>query len=523
MKSIASLIFLFVSLTAFSQETIRTKARMESVTVYVNQAQMSSAVNATIPKGNSKIEIIDLPSTVDVNSIQVGGRGNFTLLSVNFEHDYISKKQQANLDSLKLLEHAIEVVQLKLSVNQNEHHMLMANAAIKGQNDNLQTSNLDAMSAYFRKKLTGLGEEKLQLTRELKVLSEQKSRVEKQIQNDPSRNLPLGKIILSVLAETAGKADIRLSYLVYNTGWSPVYDIRSENTKSDVAISYKAEVSQNTGVDWDKVKLILSTAMVNRNTVKPELNPQYLRFYEDRPPVAIQARSAMAKAEMAMAPPAADMDFAGSAANYTQLVENTLNKQFEVAIPYTIKSGKPETVEVQQLKVPATYVTYVVPRYDSNGFLLAEVEDWDKYGLIPASGNVYFEGAFVGKTFLSNPGVKEKLKISLGRDERIEAERKELTEYKERRTFGSNIRENFGFEIILRNTRNTALKVRVEDQIPVSQDSAIEVDLKDAGNGSLNKDTGIITWEVEIPANSTVKIPLKYEVKYPKDKKVLNL
>ena len=521
MKHVLFIVFTALCLTAFAQPTHRVKAEIDAVVVYMNQAQVSSKLSTSIPAGRSKIEITDLASTIDPNSIKVGGRGNFVLLSVNFEKDFISKKQQAYQDSLDSIGDSVELLQMKLSVNANEQKMVMDNTRIKSDNDDLFADDLADMSAYFKKKLTQLGEEKLSLNKELKELMERKQRIENQMQTDPSRNLPLGKIILSVQAEKAGMAQLDLSYQVYNAGWSPSYDIRVENTQSEMNLIYKAEVTQNTGVDWENVKLTLSTASVNRRTVKPELNPTYLYFFEERPPVPMRAR-AMAKEEDEAAPMAMQ-EMVVSSANYTELQENTLNKQFVISLPYNIKTGASETVEVQDLNIPANYVTYAVPRYDSNGFLLAEVTGWNKYGLLPASGNVYFEGAFVGKTYISNPGTDEKLKISLGRDERLEVERKELTDYKERRTFGSNIRENFGYEISLRNTRNEPIQVRVEDQIPVSQDSEISVDTEDLGNGVLNKDTGIITWEIQVPAQGTVKLPLKYEVKYPKDKKVANL
>src|SRR5690606_32367320 len=127
--------------------------------------------------------------------------------------------------------------------------------------------------------------------KELKILIAQKERIDKQMQSDPTRNLPMGKIILSVSADLTSRADLDLSYLVYDTGWTPSYDIRVKDTKSMVNLSYKAEVRQNTGTDWNNVKLTLSTAMVNRQTVKPELFPQYLQFYEERPPVVMRAKT----------------------------------------------------------------------------------------------------------------------------------------------------------------------------------------------------------------------------------------
>lgn len=523
MKNTLLLFLLFLSPVLFAQQIVNTKAKLADITVYVNQAQVSSKVSASYPAGRSVIIVNDLPSTIDQNSIKVGGRGNFILLSVNFEKDFISKKMKSYQEALDEVQNEIDLTEMKIDVNKNELKMVMDNTEIKSDTDDLFADDLEEMSSYFRKKLTRIGEERLALEKALKKLNEKKEDIEKQIETDPSRNLPLGKVLLSIQAERAGNAELDLSYLVYNTGWSPSYDLRVESTESPIELSYKAEVRQNTGVDWENVNLTLSTARVNRRTVKPELNPTYLYFYENRPPVPMRAR--YAKMEDGVMAPAMEMEEAvvGSSANFSELVETTLNKQFVISLPYTIKSGTPETVEVQQESIKAEYITYATPRFDTNGFLVAEIEDWAQYGFIPAQGNVYFEGAFVGKTYLSDPGTKEKMKISLGRDERLTVERKEIEEFKQRRTFGSNIRESFGYGITIANSRAKSIKVRVEDQVPVSQDSDITVDIEEKGNGVLTPETGVITWNTEVPGKGEVKLPLKYEVKYPKDKKVANL
>jgi uncharacterized protein (TIGR02231 family) len=221
-----------------------------------------------------------------------------------------------------------------------------------------------------------------------------------------------------------------------------------------------------------------------------------------------------------MAMEAADME---TAANYAEVVETGLNTKFDITIPYTVASGKTEMVEIQNLNINAKYATYVVPKYDENGFLMAEINDWEQYNLIPAMANVYFEDAFIGKTYIGNPGVKNELKISLGRDERIQVKRDEIKDYKTRKTFGSNIRENFGYDIIIRNTKKEMANIIIEDQVPVSQDSDIEIELEELSNGEREENTGKITWNLSVPALQSRQIALKYSVKYPKDKNVVNL
>ncbi|MGR3812320.1 DUF4139 domain-containing protein [Jiulongibacter sp. NS-SX5] len=517
-----ALIILFFSLCLCIQPLKASepvKAKMEEVTVYTNQAFIKSTAVFEYTAGKSIIEITELPSTIDPNSISIGGRGDFVLLSVKFEKDFMSKRQLSLQKELDQLEDDIEILEMKLEVNKEQQKMLLDNTEIKAEDEKLSLTELENASVFFKKKLILLGEEKLLLKKELDVLKDEKKNLEEQMKNDPSRNLPLGKALLTIEANKSGKANLDLSYMAYNTGWSPFYDIRVENTNSPMVVLYKAEVRQNTGVDWDNVKVRLSTAQVNRRTVKPELSPKYLYFYENRPPVPM--RQSYAKNELEAAP-VAEMDMESSA-DYVSLETGTLNQQFVISKPYTIKSGSEEMVEIKKESIEAEYLTYAVPKFDSNGFLVAEVKDWETYGFLPASGNVYFEGAYVGKTYIGKTGVEEVLKVSLGRDERVEVSKKEIKDFKQRRTFGSNIRESFGYEFILKNNKSESISLRVEDQLPVSQDSAIEVEVEELSSGKLDKETGKITWDINVSEKSAKNLILKYEVKYPKDKKVGNL
>lgn len=517
------LLLIFISQLTFAQGLLQTSAKIEKVTVFANQAQVFATLNLRIPEGASKIEILDLPATIDQNSIRVKGTGALTLLSVNFEKDFLSKKMKAWQDSLTSVSEAIETQDMWLQVVQKQEKMVMDNTKIKSDTDDLFAEDLEEMSKYFQKKLGELGLKKLEISRKLKKLNEQKVQLEKQIATDPTRNQPLGKLLLNVNAKNATTANLQIEYLAYGVGWSPSYDIRVANVNAPLNVTYKANVYQNTGIDWKNVMLTLSTAAVNKNSTKPQIYPQYLAFYEKMEEMQLQARSGQRKEVMLMDAAAPMAEEINSSANFVTISENTLSRTYELDIPYSVGSGQTETVQIQDLSIKADYQTYVVPKYDSNGFLVAEITDWEQYNLMPAEANVYFEDGFVGKVYLGNAGVKDKMQISLGRDESIEAERKEILDYKSRRTFGSNIREDFGYDIVVRNKSSKAAQIIIEDQVPISQDSDIEVDIKELSNGMLDSENGKVTWKVNVPAGSTQKVALKYEVKYPKDKMISNL
>jgi hypothetical protein len=88
---------------------------------------------------------------------------------------------------------------------------------------------------------------------------------------------------------------------------------------------------------------------------------------------------------------------------------------------------------------------------------------------------------------------------------------------------GNLKKENYTWEISVRNTKTEAISINVEDQAPVSQNSQIEVTVLDAGGANFNKLTGKLTWRLDVKPNETRKVAFKFEVKYPKDKQIAGL
>jgi hypothetical protein len=63
--------------------------------------------------------------------------------------------------------------------------------------------------------------------------------------------------------------------------------------------------------------------------------------------------------------------------------------------------------------------------------------------------------------------------------------------------------------------------IRLHDQIPLSQNSNIEVSAVELSGGNLDPATGKIRWDLKISPQETREIILTYTVKYPKNQKVI--
>jgi len=414
-------------------------------------------------------------------------------------------------------------------VADNERTMLMANSNIKNEKDGITPEDLKEMLDFFRTKLTEIGTRQMQLARQAKEAQDKYNRLQQQITSQGTNiNQPAGEIELTISAKTSTTVELNLSYIANGAGWSPVYDIRAKDVRSDIALAYRANVYQNTGIDWKNVKLTLSTSNPSEGGTKPEVYAQYVNIFEPMVMQTKNARGMRSESEtesMAMAaPPVPAEADASTTASFVSAIQTTLAINFDISIPYTVNSGgNPELVDIQNHTLPATYKYYIAPKYDKDAFLTAVITNWEKYNLLPGTANIYFEGTFVGTSSIGQGEAKDSLLISLGRDKKIISKRETIEEYKSRKNIGSNVRESFGYRITLRNTKSEPINIVVEDQIPISQDSRIEVELEEAQGADLNRETGKLTWKLSLQPLENKEIILKYNTKYPKGKTIQGL
>jgi uncharacterized protein (TIGR02231 family) len=505
--------------------------------VFLNRAQVTREVKTRIEAGKTNIILNGLTSQLDQQSIQASGKGSFIILGISHNQNYLNefnvpKKLQVLRDSLEINKRQLSLEQNQKDILGKEEQLIIGNQKIGGTQQNLTVAELKAMADFYRTRLTEIGVTKIKSDEKIKKINERIIRLNNQIneQNELySRNT--SEIVINVSAESATSVDLDINYVVANAGWYPIYDLRAINTKSPVQLNYKANVYQNTGEQWNNVKLKLSTANPSLGGLKPELYSWYLNFYQ--PYHYSQNRSAGPEMKKSKAAPSAavadevvkeEMAPAQSTADFVNTVQTTLNTEFDIGLPYTVLSAsKPTVVDVKSYEMKADYEYSVAPKLDQDAFLLARAIGWEEFNLLPGEANIFFEGTFVGKSYIDPNNIKDTLAVSLGRDKRIVVKREKLKEFSSRKLIGGNQRDSYAWEISVRNTKNEVVKITVEDQVPVSQNSQIEVTISDVGGARYNKDTGKLIWNMTLQPNETKKVVFKYEVKYPKDKQISGL
>jgi hypothetical protein len=195
---------------------------------------------------------------------------------------------------------------------------------------------------------------------------------------------------------------------------------------------------------------------------------------------------------------------------------------YKIEDKYSLETdGKTTTIGIKNFAVPALYDYYSAPKIDPSAFLTAKIIDWQNYDLQPGEVNLYFEGIFLGKTYIDLADSPDTLSISLGKDNNVRINRKLVKEYSSKKFIGTNQTESKQYEIAVRNTKKSSITIRIEDQIPVTVSKEIDVQDVSAAEAQINKETGIVTWNITLQPGEEKKLKLSYSIKYPKDKRVV--
>lgn len=547
-KSLFLLAFLISAIT-FAQKPLFVAAKVKAATVYFNAAEISQTTSAVLPKGTSEIVIKNVSNALNENTIQIGAPSTVTVLSVQFTNDYVSEYELDETnpaikkvrDSIVLVKKEIQKVENARDSEAKAIELLDKNQQVSGVNSGLNVAELIKMVDYYKLKRTevnnnydALDEKAIKLNALLVKLN---SKLEINTQKEDKTSD--GKLILQVMNEVAGNVDFEINYLTNSAIWKPFYDLRANSIGEPMEMMYKAEVVQNTGIDWKKVKLTLSSGNPNQNNQAPTVNPWFLRYKSNNElrEVAVvgygtmkvlQGRVAGMKAKGD-----ADAELAVQDNNLQEIVvagvgstitENQLNISFDIDIPYDILSnGKAHSVALKEIKIPATFKYYAAPKIEKEAFLLAEIVDYSKYNLLKGEANIIFEGMYVGKTQINPSQTSDTLNLSMGRDKKISIKREKVADKSGTKFLSSKKEQTFTYDITVRNNKKETAQLLLKDQYPLSPDKEIEIELVQSDDAKVNTETGILTWDLDLKPNETKKIRISYKVKYPKDKVIDNL
>ena len=291
MKQLLLILFVLPTLI-LAQKPIFSTAQVKSATVYSNAVQLVQNAAITLPKGNSEIVFKNIANSVNSNTIQINVPSQVTVLSVQFSDDYISEFEideqnpviKKVRDSIKFVENAIQKAGNSRNTDQKTIELLDKNQQVWGSNSGLNVLELTKMVTYYQQNHTeisnNIDEKNAKIERLTKQLESLQNKLETNTQTQEKSSK--GKLIVNVMNDVAGNIGFEINYISNNASWQPLYDLRVNSISDPINLEYKGQITQNTGIDWKKIKLSLSSGNPNQNNEPPTVNPWFLEYQQPR-------------------------------------------------------------------------------------------------------------------------------------------------------------------------------------------------------------------------------------------------
>ncbi|MFN0187770.1 MAG: mucoidy inhibitor MuiA family protein [Bacteroidia bacterium] len=526
-------ILIIINFSAKAQEPIWiSNSEVKEVKIYQSGAMVSRTAKATLSPGLQEIVLDGLSPYINPQSIILKGTGDATILAVSFQQNYLTEQKKSkeiiNLeDDLDSLNNRLQQIKNRNVVLTEAQNLLLANKSIGGATNGVVVDELELVLEYFLKKMNELKEEQLVSVGKEKKLNDQIKKLQQQLNViRQKQQQSTGNIIVKVNVNSKTNSNFDFSYVISNNvSWYPFYDIKVKDVNSPAELVYKAKVSQSTGEDWNQVKIGLSTGNPSIGNDRPQMSPWYLNFYAQGYQLqGVRRDQKQLESAPMLSSGMAEDDVKEMTTIGVMMNENQLSTSFDIQGAYSIPSdGQEYQVEVQKFTLKSTYNYVGLPKLDGDAFLTASVTGWEELSLSPGGANVYFDGAFVGESFINPAETSDTLEISLGRDKRIVMKREKLKDISGNKFFGGNKERTLAFDINVKNGKKEAVTMVLYDQVPLSNQKDIEVKIEEMSGAQYNSETGEIKWTLTLAPGETVKKRLAFKVKYPKDKQIMGL
>ena len=553
MKKVMLSLFVALIFNAQAAEKEVVKAQITEVTVYAQGAQLFQKANYSIKPGISEVIIEGISPYIDQNSLQVKATGSVVILDSKYSlfqpaHAVVNEaaiplKIRREIrqveDSLKMLGFDLLEIQDEIDVLTTAKSIIANNGTLRNQGKVTDSLNLlkQAVEYYsskvleINKKILSLRKRKVEREAKKASLDERLQKLREYQENNgiqPENDEPIHRITVTLSAKEIATGKLTISYLVENAGWVPRYDLRSDGMTSKINLTYKAQVFQNSGLDWENVRLNISTNNPYQNKTKPSLDPWYIDYNNYRTQVKQKAdgkRLEEIKEQSDNAPMAysnslsfSKVNVGMTSADFVQVVRQMTSAEFKIDLPYTIKSDNEQhMVLIKVADLDAEYKYFSIPKLDNAAYLVAQLTNLDELGLVPAQANIFYDGSYIGETYLDPSVMEDTLSLSLGKDPNILVKRTLLKKESKERIIGESKERTMSYSIEVKNNKATPIELIIQDQLPITQNPEILIEPTSLDKGVLETKSGIVTWKINLKPKDNKTINFGYKVKYKKE------
>jgi uncharacterized protein (TIGR02231 family) len=523
-------LLIFIASKAQNLET-NVESSPNEVTVFLSGAELKHQTELKLVAGQNTFRFLGLPASINPSSISFNLEEDVKIISISGEINYQGRlkpnKMRITLeDSADYFEQEVQKINNEIEALQSEKILLNENMKRIGSNNGVSVLELQNFATHYRNRIREVNDKLLEQNKKISQQKQKAEKIGKILEKIKAKDAtPAFELSLIVLAKEAKTTQAKWSYVIQDAGWSTAYDMRAKGIDKPIQFTYKGNVYNNSGIDWNKIKLKLSTADVMQNATPPYITSWKLDFesngYNQNMLYQQQSNMTMNNIGGDFADNESQTISRSATIPLADVAVSELSTEFEIKELYNIPSdNRAYAVEINAYELQANYSYVSTPKLDKDAFLLAKILGWESLNLIEGEANVYYKDSYVGKTYINLRQATDTLEISLGRDKKVIVNRIKKQEFSSKKFLSSTVTENFTYELTVRNSNAMPIQLDLKDQVPVSGNSEIEVEVLEISGANWDKESGLLTWKVNLAAGEAKNYKLSYAIKSPKNKKV---
>jgi len=507
------LLALVVAAGAQAQQPTRLTLPLREVTLFPSSAQLHHQGELALPAGPAVVRLVGLSPQISGPSVQAevaGGELESVDLVVN------TAAQPGTVpgtltDSLRVAQTTLTGLLNEQTANAAEKTFLEENKRVSTTGAGNWLAEVQRGAAYYRARIAALARRDAEIAL---LLPAQKQQVEGLSQRAGLLPNPSSRpqvVVLRLNLARAATVRIGVTYQLSGsyTGWQPEYELRvNETSATKLQVVSRARLTNASGLNWTNVPVSLRTATPASDVSRPSLDPWAVSFGRAGNEGEGRLDDFAVKGSGA----------AGTAGAASEAPD--LGSRLTLRAPITLASSASQTFKLAEQTLPMRLEYLAVPKREEEVFLLGKVADWNQINFLAETAKVFFRGAYVGETTLDTRAYTDTLEVSLGRDPQVQLTRTKREDFESPISGGSRERTKLAYELNVKNTHSYPVRLRLLDQVPVTQEKEITVKVLEIGGALLEPASGKLTWVFTLAPGASRKLPFSFQVEAPADKNI---
>jgi uncharacterized protein (TIGR02231 family) len=523
---------------------LQATSAVDAVTVYPDGASVTRTIAVDLPAGDTTLVLKDFPLGLDTASLRVEGEAGARLAigavdtrppraapPVNLPE--LDKRIEALKDERADLQGAIAAANARRRFAERFAEASPAGLGEKGEARPI--ADWRAAFAAVADEVATADSAIRDAQRKQREIDRDIARLEADKAAKPPNKL---EVRVELSASAATPARLRVTYATRNARWTPIYDARldtgAKDRKPALELVRRAEITQTTGEDWADVALRVSTVRSARGGSAPDLHSLIAQYPQAPQPVtqsaiidALKRTTTRSLPADAPAPAVAAAIAEPQRAEEAQTSAEVGAYQVTFAVPGRVSIGASEgarSLRVSTATIAPDLSVRAVPVIDPTAYLEAKFKQGEDAALLPGRVALYRDGVFVGRGQMPAAGKDETVRLGFGADDKVKVERSVV-----RRNEGSaglivttSKTDERAFKTVVRNGHDFPIRISLEDQLPVSENEDIQVEMLPATTPptatNLRDRRGVLEWAFEAKPGEAKDIDFAWRVRWPKDK-----